>query len=123
MEGFKQLLSDLKRGKTIAIMPDGPTGPRHSVRDGVIHLARLSGAPIVPVSSSATPCWIAGSWDKFNVMKPFSKGVVIFGEPFSIPRNLSDERGLESVREIVKTALIEVENEADSYMHRNRELD
>ncbi len=113
MEGFKEMLADLKTGKYVAIMPDGPTGPRHSVRDGVIHLARLSGAPIVPISYSANPRWVARSWDKFNVMKPFSRGFVVIGKSFTLERKMAGEEALSSARTVIQRALVSVEVEAD----------
>jgi lysophospholipid acyltransferase (LPLAT)-like uncharacterized protein len=116
LEGFRALLTDLKRGSTIAIMPDGPTGPRHSIHDGVIHLARLSGAPIIPLTHSSNPRWIAKSWDKFNVNKPFSKGVVVFGEPLTISRQSESGKDLTENRDRVRGALIEVEVRADRMM-------
>jgi len=116
MEGFKQLLHDLKNGRTVAIMPDGPTGPRYSVRDGVIHLARLSGAPIIPVSHSSKPRWVAHSWDRFNVMKPFSKGLVVIGKPFTVPRSLSGLEGIEQARQSIRESLLAVELTADLEM-------
>jgi hypothetical protein len=121
MEGFKELLSDLKHGMSVAIMPDGPTGPRHSVRDGVIHLARLSGAPIVPISYSANPRWVAKSWDRFNVMKPFSHGVIVMGQPVSVARRMSGSEEVNQARDEILRVLIEVEVEADRLMGFNRE--
>jgi len=120
-EGFMAMLRDLKEGRTVAIFPDGPTGPRHSVRDGVLHLARLSGAPIVPISFSANPAWKARSWDQFTVMKPFSTGVITIGEPFIVPRKLTQE-DLETEREIIKSALTKVEQQADDLMGFTEEI-
>ncbi len=116
LEGFKEILGDLKRGMTVAIMPDGPTGPRHSVRDGVIHLARLSGAPIVPISFSARPRWVARSWDKFNVMKPFSRGIIIIGNPIIVSRQISGIEGLMATRDEIRRILVEVEEQADAHV-------
>ncbi len=120
MEGFKELLADLKAGKTVAIMPDGPTGPRHSVRDGVIHLARLSGAPIVPVSYSAKPRWVAGSWDRFNVMRPCSRGVLMVGKPLTLSRKMVGQEDLDAAREAIRSELTMVENEADVFVGYGR---
>jgi lysophospholipid acyltransferase (LPLAT)-like uncharacterized protein len=111
-EGFTAMLRDLKAGRTVAIFPDGPTGPRHSLRDGILHLARLSGSPIIPITYSARPAWRAHSWDRFMIMKPFAKGLFLLGEPFTIPRRL-DEKEAGSQREIIRAALIGVEIEAD----------
>jgi lysophospholipid acyltransferase (LPLAT)-like uncharacterized protein len=38
-----------KAGKDIVVTPDGPQGPRHIVQMGVIHLAKVTGMPIVPL--------------------------------------------------------------------------
>src|SRR5690606_2311279 len=40
----------LEKNYHIAITPDGPRGPMYRVQDGIISLAQVSGAPIVPVS-------------------------------------------------------------------------
>jgi len=115
-EGFMTMLKDLKEGRTVAIFPDGPTGPRHTVRDGVLHLARLSGAPVVPISFSANPTWKAKSWDAFAVMKPFSKGIFLVGEPFIVPRKIAQE-DIERERNRIRDALIAVEEKADAMLN------
>lgn len=52
--GVKGLLKAVKRGKDIAITPDGPKGPKFNVQMGIIHLAKLTGLPIIPMSFSAS---------------------------------------------------------------------
>lgn len=115
-EGFKALLQDLKDGKTISMFPDGPTGPQYFVHDGIIHLARLTGAPIIPLLFSANPCWRARSWDKFMIMKPFSRGILCFGKPVYIPRRFADNDSLEECRERIRQTLIDFENNLDLRM-------
>ena len=115
-EGFHAMLRDLKDKRIVAIFPDGPTGPRYSVHDGILHLARLSGAPILPMSFAAKSCWRLGSWDRFMIMKPFSKGVVVFGEPMTVPRRMSTEGEIDEYRNRIRDILIEVESEADRRM-------
>ncbi|MBM3328828.1 MAG: DUF374 domain-containing protein [Calditrichaeota bacterium] len=112
-EGFMELIRDLKAGRTVAIFPDGPTGPRHSVKDGVLHLARLSGAPIVPVSFQTDRAWRFSSWDRFTLPKPFSQGIMIVGEPLVIPRHLGSEEAIAHAREAIRMALRDAEDEAD----------
>lgn len=113
MEGFREMLHDLKAGRVLSIFPDGPTGPRHSIRDGVIHLARLTGAPLVPLVFSAHPSWRAKSWDKYMIMKPFSKGLLQFGEPIYLPRKISREGGLDACREQIRQVMIDMEQALD----------
>ncbi len=44
------MIAELAAGTNIGITPDGPKGPRHRVKQGIIELARISGRPIVPVT-------------------------------------------------------------------------
>ncbi len=39
-----------RSGRDIVVTPDGPKGPRHVVKLGVIHLAKATGLPIVPLA-------------------------------------------------------------------------
>jgi len=52
--GLREVLRALKQGGDAAFTPDGPRGPRETVQAGVIAAARLSGAPIVPVTFSCS---------------------------------------------------------------------
>jgi lysophospholipid acyltransferase (LPLAT)-like uncharacterized protein len=48
--GLREILRALQHGGDAAFTPDGPRGPRETVQPGVIAAARLSGAPIVPLT-------------------------------------------------------------------------
>jgi lysophospholipid acyltransferase (LPLAT)-like uncharacterized protein len=63
--GFRSIRGSSTRGGTMAlrkmarvihsgwhgaITPDGPRGPRHKVKEGVILLASLTGAPVLPIA-------------------------------------------------------------------------
>jgi len=115
-EGFLAMSRDLKSGRTVSIFPDGPTGPRHKLRDGVLHLARISGAPIFPISFSVSSYWRVGSWDRFMIMKPFSRGVIYIGEPVVVPRRIASDGELAEHRRKIRQALIDAELEADRLM-------
>jgi len=112
LEGFRKMLKDLKNGRIVSIFPDGPTGPRHSIHSGVLHLARLSGSPIVPMLYSAKSCWCAKSWDRFMVPFPFSKTLIKFEKPTFISRHADLE--LESQK--LSNRMIRIENEMDEKM-------
>lgn len=80
----------LRDGWDVGITPDGPRGPRHEVQPGVIEIARLSGAAVVPVTFAAHPAWEMSSWDRFLVPRPFARGLFLYGEPMAIPRQAGD---------------------------------
>jgi hypothetical protein len=52
--GLREIVRCLRSGSDAAFTPDGPRGPREVVQPGVVAAARLTGAPIVPVSFSAS---------------------------------------------------------------------
>ena len=84
VRAFKQMIRAIKGGLNVVITPDGPKGPRARVKSGVIELAKLTGAPIVPVSFSASRRRFLKSWDAFLLPLPFSRAVYIWGEPIYV---------------------------------------
>lgn len=50
---LREVLRDVRAGKSIAVTPDGPKGPRRVVKDGVVYIAQVSGLPIVPFAFAA----------------------------------------------------------------------
>jgi lysophospholipid acyltransferase (LPLAT)-like uncharacterized protein len=99
----------LKDGCCIGVTPDGPRGPRMRAGDGVVALARLSGAAVLPVAYSASPRPLLSTWDRFLVPLPFSRGVIVWGEPLRVSRGANEE---EARREI-EDALNRTTAEAD----------
>lgn len=114
---FREMVSVLSDGATMSLTPDGPKGPRYRVKDGAVMLAKLSGAPILPVTYSAKNAIVLDSWDRFMVPLPFSKGVVLWGKPISVPAD-ADEAVLEQKRLEVEEEMIRITAEADRMMGR-----
>ena len=59
--------------------------------DGVIALAHLTGAPIIPVSYHLSRKITLKSWDRFQIPLPFCRCNFQVGEPMKIPRESTDE--------------------------------
>jgi lysophospholipid acyltransferase (LPLAT)-like uncharacterized protein len=89
---LRQLTGVLRAGGDVAIAPDGPRGPRGRIQPGVVALAALSGAPLVPLAFGACPARRLRTWDEFLVPLPFARGVVVFGEPLAVEREADRER-------------------------------
>jgi lysophospholipid acyltransferase (LPLAT)-like uncharacterized protein len=85
--------------------------------NGVISIAKLSGAPIVPIAYSSTNGRQLNNWDRFLVAWPFSRNVVVWGDPIYIDRK-SDAPHQEQQRLHLEAALNAVTNEADSLVGR-----
>jgi hypothetical protein len=103
-EALRALLRSLREGWEVVVVPDGPRGPREVVKPGIVALAAAGAAPIVPVAVGASPEWRLRSWDEMRVPRPWSRCVVIFGEPFHVPRE-ADRAARETARKELEGAL------------------
>lgn len=99
------MVRSLKRGEYLGITPDGPRGPRMRAAPGAAAAARLSGAVLLPVSYGAARRRVLGSWDRFVVPLPFSRGIVRLGKPIEVPQD-ADETALEVIRLKLENDLI-----------------
>lgn len=69
-------------GKCPVITVDGPIGPRHVPKPGILEVARLAKLPIVPLGTVSSNPWILKkTWDLTEIPKPFSKVIYYFGKP------------------------------------------
>jgi lysophospholipid acyltransferase (LPLAT)-like uncharacterized protein len=114
-QATRRLLKLMRDGGIVGITPDGPRGPRMRVGEGTIALARLSGAAIIPATYSASRRRIVGSWDRFVLAMPFSRGVFLWGQPIEVPRN-ADPDMLEAKRLEVEEAMNALTDRADALM-------
>jgi hypothetical protein len=78
---FREMLALAKDPCDLVFTPDGPKGPRHQVKEGVVQLARLTGRPVVPMAFACSRGRRFASWDRFLLPYPFARGVYAFGEP------------------------------------------
>lgn len=106
-----ELMRRLEQGASIGITPDGPKGPRQVCKKGVVTLAQQAGITVQPVSYSVQERWIIPSWDRMIVPRPFSRGVVVLGEPLQI---LAEEDRNEA-RVRIQESLNGITEKADAY--------
>lgn len=85
-QALKQCLEAAKEYH-VSITPDGPRGPRHQAKDGIVYMASITGRKIVPIASSCKRYWrIQGNWTDMLIPKPFTKILIKAGTPISIPQ-------------------------------------
>jgi lysophospholipid acyltransferase (LPLAT)-like uncharacterized protein len=89
--GLRELLRQVRAGRDVAITPDGPKGPPRVFKPGALMLARLTGAPVIPVGVWVRKAWKLNSWDGFLIPRPFGRIEVAYGEPSFVPRDISEE--------------------------------
>jgi lysophospholipid acyltransferase (LPLAT)-like uncharacterized protein len=107
--GTLKLIEVLKKGGKVAITVDGPKGPAFKVKKGVVFLAQKTGARIVPAVVKFERAKTLNSWDRFTIPYPFSKGVVLVGEPITVSENEDlEEKRLELERALLELSSSEV---------------
>src|SRR4051812_16133091 len=90
-QAMVQLAKYVKSGHDIGITPDGPRGPRYRMNMGVIKLAQLTGAKVMPVHMRFDRAWRLRTWDGFRLPVPFSTVEIEFAQPFTVPRHMTEQ--------------------------------
>ena len=108
------LVDRLRKGKNLALAVDGPRGPIYEAKQGVMYMAGKLNKPIVPVMTSAERFWLLEKiWDKYLLPKPFTRGVIMYGEAIVV--NGISEEELETKRKELEAALNRLMAQADDY--------
>ena len=90
---LKGMLRLAKSGWRPAIAIDGPKGPRHIAKPGVLEISRLMGAPIIPLAAAADRAWtFHKAWDQTILPKPFARVQIVWSEPVPAVRRDQDGR-------------------------------
>lgn len=108
----------LEEGGVVGVTPDGPRGPARKAQAGIIKLAQLSGAPIIPVAYSTSRGKFVRTWDSFLVAAPFSRGCFAASEPLSVAADAGPE-AIEEARLRLETALNAISDFADGRVGRS----
>jgi len=103
----------------LGITPDGPKGPREVVQPGTVQLAKKSGLPILPVCYATSRHRRAGSWDRFYIPLPFTRGVFVFGDLVHIRPDEIVEQAVARVQ----AAMDETQQRADAYFAKRTARD
>ena len=104
----------MKRGVSIVTTADGPNGPRYEFKGGAVLMARIGGAPMVPLACAAERAWHLNRWDNFLVPKPFSRVVYAIGAPITVP----SDTPLNAIEEFRSR----MENATNSLMRQSEEV-
>jgi lysophospholipid acyltransferase (LPLAT)-like uncharacterized protein len=106
-QALLELTTHIESGFNIAITPDGPKGPKYKVQEGIIALAQITGATIIPVSATVNRKWVLKSWDAFQIPKPFAVCDIHLNKPIQVPREATDAER-EGLRAELERRMIEI---------------
>ena len=111
---LKKMIRLVREGKDLAFTPDGPRGPLHHVHEGVLIAAKMTGAPIVPLTFQAKHHRRLKSWDRMIIPRPFTRLNFVYGEPLYIPRN-ADAEALQAFGQTLKNRLLALGERAEKF--------
>ncbi|MDD5723586.1 MAG: lysophospholipid acyltransferase family protein [Syntrophales bacterium] len=115
-KALRALVDEIAKTRIAGHIVDGPTGPPHVIKPGIISLAQNSGAAICPTYVLYENAWKFNSWDRFMIPKPFSKVVIRFGPLEPVPEAM-DAEAFEGVRRQIERKML------DEYEKGDRSLD
>jgi lysophospholipid acyltransferase (LPLAT)-like uncharacterized protein len=119
VEALKDLVRKIKSGVNGGMLPDGPTGPPREAKIGTIILARMTGAPILPMMWGGDRCWVFNSWDRFMIPKPFARISYCYGEPILVPHS-TRVPDMEEYRKLLEDRLNEMARWCDDVFGEQR---
>src|SRR5262249_49586138 len=108
-QALREMVRHVRSGRHSALTVDGPKGPARVVQPGVVQLARLTGAWILPITSSSARPKFLKSWDRYLLPRPFAKCVVLYGKPFPIEPNESDDGASARIGDALEAATREAD--------------
>ncbi len=77
VSGTLGLIKALKKGRFVAITPDGPRGPKGVFQPGAWTLSRKLEIPLIYTGVGYSNFVRFGTWDRFELPLPFSRVVVV----------------------------------------------
>lgn len=115
VSGLKGLIELVqKENCSVSFAVDGPRGPRFKVKPGALKLAQTAGFWLVPGAASSTRSWVfTKAWNRAFLPKPFSRCVIVYGEPVRIDRGISDSE-FEALRAQIEKQMLAAKEKAES---------
>lgn len=88
-QAVRQLLEETGHHH-IVVTPDGPRGPRRTMKPGIAFMASRTGKPVVPTAFACRRFWSLGTgWTDLVVPKPWTAVVALTGDSIRVPESAS----------------------------------
>jgi len=113
VRALAKLVRLARAGKRIAFTADGPVGPKWKLQPGAVYVAAKTGLPVVPITGSISRSYYFGSWDSLQFPMPFSRAVLLCGEPYTVTGGTGDD-DIERNRLEIERRLTNLTLEADA---------
>lgn len=99
-----EIIRALRKGHEAAVTVDGPRGPRHIAKPGVVLLSKATGAAILCFHIVPRRAWVFGkSWDRTEIPYPFTRTAIFIAPPLVVPAEAGEEEQARRLGEVQKT--------------------
>ncbi len=93
----------LRRGRHVVMIADISKGAPRQAGEGVVHLAKFSGRPIVPMALATSRHYVVErAWDRMTINLPFGRRCLRLGAPIYVPADAADEDIAEFRRKVTE---------------------
>lgn len=97
---LRGLMRLARQGWSPVIAVDGPRGPVHKAKPGVLELARVTGLPVFPCAMACSRhIALHRSWDLTDLPMPFAKVLLYWGDPIVVEHE-GDTRSVDMTRQL-----------------------
>jgi lysophospholipid acyltransferase (LPLAT)-like uncharacterized protein len=104
LRALVEMIRAVKKGNEAAFTLDGPRGPRHVAKPGVVALAKATGAPILCFHIvPRKKCVLRKSWDRTEFPRPFTRTAIFIAPPVVVSPEADDELQAKKLREVQET--------------------
>lgn len=115
VRALREMIAALRSGKHVAMTPDGPRGPMHSMSPGVTFLSRATETTILPVGIAVDRSWELSSWDHYTLPRPGARLVCAYQPALVVPRK-ADPETLAQCSSELRRRIREAEREAAAHL-------
>jgi lysophospholipid acyltransferase (LPLAT)-like uncharacterized protein len=112
MDAMEEVIR-LKEHAHMVVAPDGPRGPRHEVKRGLVALASWTGLRVVPIGVGFSRAWRAKSWDRMSIPKPFSSIYCVAGPIIQVPQGVG-KGSMEQYRRLIEQTMLAATEAAEA---------
>lgn len=99
-----EMIRAVRKGSEAAFTLDGPRGPRHVAKPGVVLLAKATGAPILCFHIVARKKWVLRkSWDQTEFPRPFCRTAIFIAPPITVSPEAGDIEQAAKLRQVQET--------------------
>lgn len=116
--GMMALIKAIREGYHGVLAVDGPGGPRHVCKPGIVRLTQKGGVPLLLVGVAVSRKYaFERSWNKTYLPLPFSRQVIFFDQPLIIGPE-KDPESLERYCREVEAALHKAKRKAEEKLRQ-----